>query len=178
MAARIHDSVLQTLALIQRRAADPQEVQSLARQQEHDLRSWLYAPADGDLGDSLAAAMTAVGRAVEDRYQVKVEVVTVGDRALDERHQALVHASREALVNAAKFSGVSEIAVYAEADPAQTAVYVRDRGAGFDPRTVDGDRRGITDSIVGRMERNGGIAVVRSAPGRGTEIELTMARDE
>jgi signal transduction histidine kinase len=170
LAARIHDSVLQTLALIQRRADDPQQVQSLARQQEHDLRSWLFAPSAGDLGDSLAAAVGATGREVEDRYQVKVDVVTVGDCELDERLGALVDASREALVNAAKFSGVSDIAVYLEVDPTQSAVYVRDRGAGFDPADVDADRRGIADSIVGRMERYGGTAVVRSAPGRGTPV--------
>ena len=177
LSARIHDSVLQTLALIQRRADDPQEVQTLARQQEHDLRSWLFAPSGGDLGDSLATAVTAVGREVEDRYRVKVDVVTVGDCELDDRLGALVHASREALVNAAKFSGVSDISVYVEVDPTQTAVYVRDRGAGFDVDGVDGNRRGITDSIVGRMERHGGSAVIRSEPGRGTEVELAMSRE-
>ncbi len=176
LAAHLHDSVLQTLALIQRRAGHPGEVVSLARQQERQLRSWLYEDVAPTAGDTLAAAVAALAQDIEALYRVRVDVVTVGDCPLDERIAAVVHAAREALTNAAKWSGADEISLYAEADDAQATVFVRDRGSGFDPAAVDGTRRGIADSIVGRMDRYGGAAEIRSSPGGGTEVELTMVR--
>ncbi len=173
MAAHLHDSVLQTLALIQRRAADAGEVTTLARRQERELRSWLYGERAA-AAESLAAAVAVVAAEVEESYPITVDVVTVGDRSLDDRGAALVAATREALINAAKWSGATEVSVYAEAGAGGLAVFVRDRGAGFDPAGVDGSRRGIADSIVGRMERHGGSAAIRSAPGQGTEVEMRM----
>ncbi len=177
MAAHIHDSVLQTLALIQRRAGDPQEVAALARQQERQLRDWLYTDPAAVASDSLAAAVAALGTEIEARFPVRVDVVTVGDAVLGERLIAVVHAAREALTNAAKFSGAGDVAVYAEVADRRVSVFVRDRGAGFEPAAVGAGRRGIADSIVGRMERHGGKAEIRSAPGHGTEVELTMDRE-
>ena len=174
MAAHLHDSVLQTLALIQRRATSPQETISLARRQERELRAWLYGERIGAGADSLGAALEAVAGAVEADHAVTVEVITAGDCELDERVAAVVDATREAVVNAAKHAGVTEISVFAEVEPEQVTVFVRDRGCGFDPVVVDGDRRGITESSVGRMQRHGGTATVTSAPGEGTEVVLEL----
>ncbi len=172
LAARLHDSVLQTLALIQRRAGDPPEVSSLARRQERELRALLFGDerAVGWLGQALHSRAAEI----EDRYRVKVDVVTVGDRPLDERLAALVAAAREAMTNAAKHAGVDQVSVYLEADDAAVSVFVRDRGVGFEPDRVGSDRRGIVDSIQARMERHGGRAAVVSRPGGGTEVELVM----
>ena len=179
VAAHLHDSVLQTLTLMQKRAEDPREVATLARRQERELRAWLF---DGDSrhsGDSLAGELEAAAAEVEDAHGVAIDVVTVGDRPLDERGRALVAAAREALTNAAKFAAdAGPIAVYAEMEPAGTQVFVRDRGGGFDPDAVPPDRRGVRESIVARMERHGGAAAIRSAPGSGTEVELTMASEQ
>lgn len=175
IAARIHDSVLQTLALVQRHAGDPARVSALARRQERELRRWLYG---GGFG-SAATLVDALGEAatdVEELHGVRVEVATAGDAELDDSAAQLVLAAREALTNAAKFSGVDEISVYAEASDDEIAVFVRDRGAGFDPAAVAADRRGISESIEGRMARAGGRALVVSAPGTGTEVELTLPR--
>jgi signal transduction histidine kinase len=175
LAAHLHDSVLQTLALIQRQAGDPREVIRLARSQERDLREFLYgdvAPAD----ESLAAALRRVGADVEDDHRVPVEVVTVGDAPLDERMRALLAAAREAMVNAARHAGADSVDVYAEVNPASVTVFVRDRGRGFDLSAVPDDRMGVRHSIVGRMERHGGRATVRTAPGDGTEVRLEMDR--
>jgi signal transduction histidine kinase len=176
LAAHLHDSVLQTLALIQRRADSPADVQRLARSQERELRTWLYARRE-DLGDSstLAGAMEAAAAEVEERHGVPVEVVTVGDRGLDDRFDSLVRAAREAMVNAAKFAGVERIDVFLEIDDDEVSVFVRDTGRGFDPGAIPDDRRGIAESIRGRMERHGGTATIRSAPGEGTEVELVMS---
>ncbi len=175
LAAHVHDSVLQTLTLMQKRAGDPREVAALARRQERELRAWLF---DGDRrrdGASLAAALEAVAAEVEDAHGVAIDVVTVGDRPLDGPAEALVAATREALTNAAKFAAdASPIAVYAEMDGDRAQVFVRDRGEGFEPEAVPADRRGLRESIVGRMERNGGTATVRSSPGEGTEVELVI----
>lgn len=177
VAAHLHDSVLQTLALVQKRASDPREVAALARRQERELRAWLFDDA-ADRGDSLAAALRAAAAEVEDAHGVAIDVVTVGDAPLDERAVALVAATREALTNAAKFAAdAGAIAVYAEMEPGRVQVFVRDRGAGFDPAAVPADRRGVRESIIARMERHGGTAAIRSGPDRGTEIELTMAGD-
>jgi signal transduction histidine kinase len=175
VAAHLHDSVLQTLALMQKRVDDPREVAALARRQERELRAWLNGRrASGDA--TVALALEAVAAEVEEAHGVPVEVVAVGDAPLDERAQALVAAAREALVNAAKFAPDGPVALYAEVDPERIEVFVRDRGPGFDPAAVPDDRRGVRESIVGRMERNGGRAVVHTAPGAGTEVELVMRR--
>jgi signal transduction histidine kinase len=164
MAARVHDSVLQTLTLIQK---DPDDARRLARRQERELRAWLYpATASGTLADAVDAAAAEI----EELHGVRVEVVHTGDAPLDERTQALVLAAREAMANAARHSGAEEISVFVE----PTAVYVRDRGRGFDPAAVAPDRRGLSESIRGRMERVDGTANVTSSPGEGTEVELQL----
>ena len=174
LAAHLHDSVLQTLALVQRRADDPRAVAALARRQERELRAWLSGAPERSRRDSVAAAVEAVAAAVEEAHGVAIDVVTVGDARLDARGEAVVAAAREALVNAAKFAGDAAIAVYAEADDGRIRVFVRDRGPGFDAAAVPVERRGVRDSIVGRMERHGGRATVTTAPGAGTEVELVM----
>jgi signal transduction histidine kinase len=175
LAAHLHDSVLQTLTLMQKRADDPREVAALARRQERELRAWLFDGSAADRGDSLAAAIEAAAAEVEDAHATAIDVVAVGDRPLDERGAALVAATREALTNAAKFAAdAGPVAVYAEMGPDGAQVFVRDRGAGFDPAAVPADRRGVRESIIGRMERHGGTATVNSSPGAGTEIELAM----
>jgi signal transduction histidine kinase len=178
MASRVHDSVLQTLALIQRSADDPQTVVQLARAQERELRSWLFegrAPGDTEV-TSFAEGIKEIQRDVEARHGVPVEVVTVGDCPLDEHLSALLAAAREATVNAAKWSGASVISLFAEVEPDKVAVAVRDRGAGFDPDSVPDDRKGVAESIRGRMLRHGGEATVQSTLGEGTKVTLTMAR--
>jgi signal transduction histidine kinase len=173
VAAHLHDSVLQTLALMQKRVDDPREVAALARRQERELRAWLNGRrAAGDV--TVALALESAAAEVEEAHGVPIEVVAVGDAPLDERAEALVAAAREAMVNAAKFAG--PVALYAEVEPERIEVFVRDRGPGFDPAAVPDDRRGVSESIVGRMERHGGRAVVHTAPGEGTEIELVMTR--
>jgi signal transduction histidine kinase/phage shock protein PspC (stress-responsive transcriptional regulator) len=173
VAAHLHDSVLQTLALIQKQAHDPRMVATLARAQERDLRSWLYDD-PGRTEDTLAGALRAAAAQVEDGHGVPVQVVTVGDRALDDDVQALAMASREAMVNAAKHSGAASVDVFAEATPEGVEVFVRDRGRGFDPVQVPLDRLGVRGSIVDRMHRHGGEADVRSVPGEGTEVRLRL----
>ena len=173
VAAHLHDSVLQTLALIQKHADDGRTVATLARAQERDLRAWLY----GDPGHpetSLAAALKAAAAEVEDAHGVPVEVVTVGDTAVTEQLRPVVLATREAMVNAAKHSGADKVDVFAECAGRRTEVFVRDRGRGFDPDVVAADRLGVRNSIVDRMRRHGGTAVVRSTPGEGTEVRLSI----
>jgi signal transduction histidine kinase len=176
IAAHMHDSVLQTLALIQRRAEDPQAVVQLARAQERELRSWLFegrAPGDTDV-TTFAQGVRQIQRDVEALHGVPIEVVTVADCPLDEHLNALLMAAREATVNAAKWSGAAVISVYAEVEPDRVNVTVRDRGKGFDPGAVPGDRKGVAESIHGRMSRHGGEATVQSAPGEGTKVTLAM----
>ena len=175
MAAHIHDSVLQTLTLIQRNAHDPREVLRLARSQERELRAWLYQPKPGD-DTMLAAAVRRIAAEEEDTHGVKIEVVCVGDCELDERLVAMLHAARQAMVNAAKHSGAPVISVYAEVEPEEVTVFIRDRGKGFVLDEIPEDRMGIRQSIIGRMERNGGSAKIKTAPGEGTEVVLTMKR--
>jgi phage shock protein PspC (stress-responsive transcriptional regulator) len=175
VAAHLHDSVLQTLALMQKRVDDPREVAALARRQERELRAWLNGRhGSGEL--TVAGSLEAVAAEVEEAHGVPVEVVAVGDAPLDARAEALVAAAREALVNAAKFAPDGPVALYAEVAPERIEVFVRDRGPGFDPARVPADRRGVRESIVGRMERHGGRAVLHTAPGEGTEVELVMTR--
>lgn len=180
MAAHLHDSVLQTLALIQRSAADPHQVQRLARAQERQLRSWLFDATPGQrdgLGPaSVSGALLSLQQEVETDHGVRVELVTVGDAPLDEASKALLAAAREAAVNSAKWSGADVVSIYAEVEPAALSVFVRDRGRGFDPAAVAPDRKGISESIHARVRRCGGTSSVRSSPGQGTEVALKMER--
>jgi signal transduction histidine kinase/phage shock protein PspC (stress-responsive transcriptional regulator) len=179
MASRVHDSVLQTLALIQLRATDPQQVIQLARAQERELRSWLFdghAPGSMASETTFAAGVRRIQSEVEAQHGVTVVVVTVGDCPIDDDVQALLGAAREATVNAAKWSGATVISIYAEVEPEAVSLYVRDRGRGFDPSTVPADRKGLSESVHARMVRRGGSADVRSLPGEGTEIRLSMPR--
>jgi signal transduction histidine kinase len=191
VAAHVHDSVLHTLTLIQRNAEKPREVARLARAQERELRAWLYRSAerperpdkaaeeDAEPAATLADAVRATAAEVEDHHGVPIEVVCVGDCPLDEPLGAQLQAAREAMVNAAKYGGEGgPVRVFAEVEGRTVFVSVRDRGPGFDPETVPADRMGVRESIIGRMRRNGGRARVRSAPGEGTEVELTMERAE
>jgi signal transduction histidine kinase len=173
LAARVHDSVLQTLALIQREE-DPRRVATLARRQERELRGWLYPDAGRIEGEALSGALEAAAAEVEELHGVRVEVVRTGDRPLDDRLRALVLAAREAMANAARHSGADEVAVFADATDGEVAVFVRDRGAGFDVAAISPDRQGIAESIRGRMERVGGSATVIAAPGEGVEVELRL----
>jgi signal transduction histidine kinase len=180
MAARVHDSVLQTLALIQRRADQPQQVIQLARAQERELRSWLFdgrAPGSIDGEDiTFAAGVRQIQHEVEAQHGIAVEAVTVGDCALDDDLAALLAAAKEATVNAAKWSGAGVVALFAEVEPTEVSLYVRDRGKGFDLEAVPGDRKGLAQSVQARMARHGGSAAIRSTPGEGTEVSLTMPR--
>ncbi len=185
IAAHLHDSVLQTLALIQQQPDSSREVRRLARGQERELRTWLYGPQgygrahrDITAPAQLSDALSAAAGEVEDTYAVSVQTVMVGDCPADEAMAPLVQAGREAIVNAAKHAGVAEISVYAEVEPAEVTVFVRDRGAGFDPDAVGDDRHGLADSIRGRMERHGGTVRLRSTPGEGTEVQLAMPRPQ
>ena len=181
MAARVHDSVLQTLALIQKSSGNPQRVVQLARTQERELRSWLFdGRRPGSFGEeeasTLAAGVQLIEHEVETTHGVAVEAVTVGDCPLAEELQALLAAGKEGAVNAAKWSGAPVVSLFAEVEPDKVTLFVRDRGQGFDPTGVPADRQGIAESIRARMARHGGTAAVRSAPGTGTEVELTMPR--
>ncbi len=175
IAAHLHDSVLQTLALIQRRSDDPVQVARLARAQERDLRAWLYGSGPADAG-TLAAQVKAAAAEIEDLHGVSIDVVVVGDRDADERTVALVAALREAMANAVRHAGTS-VQVYVECGPDAVEAFVRDRGPGFELDAVPSDRLGVRESIVGRTERHGGTAVVLSEPGEGTEVRLTMPFD-
>jgi signal transduction histidine kinase len=180
MAAHVHDSTLQTLALIQRASDDPQQVVRLARAQERELRAWLFeGRPPGAIGEDASMLAEGVGllqRQVEADHGIAVQVVMVGDCELDEALRALLDAAREATVNAAKWSGEDQVSVYAEVEADTVMLYVRDRGRGFEPDDVPEDRQGIAQSIRARMARFGGSAVVRSAPGEGAEVQLCMPR--
>jgi signal transduction histidine kinase/phage shock protein PspC (stress-responsive transcriptional regulator) len=176
VAARVHDSVLQTLALIQRRSDDPAAVIALARAQERELRSWLFegrAPGSA-VSSTLAGGIREIQQDAEGRHGVPVEVVTVGDCPLSPDVEALLAAAREAVVNAAKWSGAPVISVFAEVCAERVEIVVRDRGKGFDPAAVPADRKGLAESVHGRMARHGGTAAVQTAPGEGTKVTLTI----
>lgn len=175
VAAHLHDSVLQTLALIQKNATDGPLVARLARAQERDLRSWLYAGESRD-ESTVASALRGIGAAVEDDHGVTVDVVTVGDCPLTEDLRPLVNALREASTNAAKHAGTGRVDVFAEITDDHVEAFVRDRGAGFDLAAIPEDRFGVRNSIIDRMERHGGQARVRSEPGTGTEVRLWLPR--
>jgi len=176
IAAHLHDSVLQTLALIQRNANQPREVARLARSQERELRTKLYGA--GVPNGQFGAALHAAAAEVEDTYAVTVDVVVVGDHPMNGRLDALVAASREALVNAAKHAQVTSVSVYAELASDTASVFVRDRGVGFDPARIEESRQGIRGSIVGRLQRQRGTATIRSSPGQGTEVQLRVELDD
>jgi len=177
LAAHLHDSVLQTLTLMQKRADDPREVAALARRQERELRDWLAADGRRREVTSFASALRSAAEAVEDDHRVAIEIVTVGDCELEPRVDAVLGAAREAFTNAAKHAAEpGPIRVYVEVKADSIEVFVRDRGPGFDLAAVPADRRGVRESIVGRMERAGGGAEVRAIPGGGTEIALRIAR--
>jgi signal transduction histidine kinase/phage shock protein PspC (stress-responsive transcriptional regulator) len=175
MAAHLHDSVLQTLALIQR-TEDPNEMVALARGQERELRTWLYGKTKPGGDGSLSAALDAVAVEIERAHRTRIEIVMVGDCPLDDGVRALVHACREAFVNAAHHSGARGVSAYVEVEDDQVTAYVRDQGVGFSRDAVPNDRHGIAESIEGRMERNGGVAVIDSAIGHGTEVRLRIPR--
>ena len=174
IASRLHDSVLQTLALIQKQAGDSEEVARLARAQERELRAWLFDDSVPNHTTTFAALQKAAGE-VEDAYGIVIQPVTVGeDVAFDERTEAVVLAAREAMVNAAKHAGVDTIDVYAEHLAGRLEVFVRDRGTGFDPDAIPADRHGLRDSIVGRVRRVGGEVRVVSSIGNGSEVEIAL----
>jgi signal transduction histidine kinase len=172
LAGRVHDSMLQTLTLIQRRADDPDEVLRLVRRSERELRGWLYTAAAAQ--ESLRAAVLAMSAEVEDEYPVTVDVVMVGEASVTPAVEALVRAAREAVLNAAKHSGDPRLSVYVESGAHQIAVFVRDRGRGFALETIPEDRYGVRESVVARMRRHGGDAEIRTSPGAGTEVRLTL----
>jgi signal transduction histidine kinase len=174
VAAHLHDSVLQTLAMIQR-APSTEEMTTLARAQERELRSWLYGRAQtGD--QDFRKSLDAMAARIEQGHRVAIETVVVGDAPVDERARALIDAAGEAATNAAKHSGVRAISIYAEVAGDAIDVYVRDEGKGFDVGEHAPDRRGISESIVGRMVRNGGSATISSTPQEGTEVHLSLPR--
>ena len=174
MAARIHDSVLQTLALIQRSATDHAEVRRIARSQEREIRSWLNGGVVIGDDNTLNEAINTAAQEVEKEYDVSIAVSTVGDAPMGERINAMVLAAREAMTNAARFAGVDNVYVLAESDPGRSRVVVRDKGRGFEPASIESDRRGVSESIIGRMRRMGGNATVRSTTGEGTEVTLEL----
>lgn len=175
VAARLHDSVLQTFAVIQHLDDASPRVQQLARSQERDLRAWLYAGEDAEGPETFAAAMRAAAREVEELHEgVAIDLVQPSDAPLTAGGQALVQAAREAMMNGARHSGTTQLSVLARVSAGELSIFIRDRGQGFDPRSVPGDRRGIRDSIVGRVRRAGGTATITSAPGEGTEVELVL----
>ncbi len=180
VAARVHDSVLQTLALIQRSAAEPDTVVQLARTQERELRSWLFEArrprSDDTDGATVAAAVEQIAHDVETAHGVPVDVVAVGDCPLDDDLSVMLAAGREAMVNAAKWSGAPSISVFTEVERKRVSLFVRDRGSGFDPDDTPADRQGIATSIRGRMDRIGGSVTIRSRAGEGSEVELSVAR--
>jgi len=176
MAAHLHDSVLQTLALIQRSADDPARMRALARSQERELRNWLYGGEGESASGRLRVELERICADVEHLHGVPVELVVVGDVETDPRVREALAAAREAIVNAARHSGAPRVDVFAEVGPEALELYVRDVGSGFDPAAAPPDRRGVRDSIVWRMERAGGSAAISSAAGGGTEVEIVLPR--
>ena len=176
MAAHLHDSVLQTLALIQR-SDDPARMAILARHQESELRDWLYGSSPLDGADLTSTALKAAAARVEEAHQVPVDVVTVGDHPFGRASTALVGAASEAMVNAAKHSGAGRVSLYFEAEPQELVVYVTDHGAGFDTTAERPGGKGIDNSITSRIERAGGSVDIVSEPGEGTEVVLRVPRE-
>lgn len=177
MAAHLHDSVLQTLALIQR-TDDPKRMMTLARHQERELRRWLYDRAPEAGTGSLSVLLQSTVDRIEADFDIPVELVIAGGDAAGERIAPLVAATGEAITNAAKHSGAQKVSVYAEVSQGAVDVWVADQGKGFDLESIDGDRRGLSHSIVARIERHGGTASITSDPGEGTEVHLHLATEE
>ena len=177
VAAHLHDSVLQTLALIQRAGDDPRRMATLARTQERELRAWLYGGRADPAEATLSAALDRIVTEVEADHPIEVEVVTVGDLAVDDDLAALLAATREALVNVGKHAGTDRADCYVEVETDRVTVFVRDRGVGFDPTAVDDDRHGLRQSVRDRLARHHGGATITSAPGEGTEVELWIERN-
>ncbi len=175
VAAHLHDSVLQTLALIQRSPDDPRRMVTLARSQERELRNWLYRNGSSEHSELEAAVQEAANR-VERDHDIPVEVIVVGNVAVDADVEALIGASREAMVNAAKHSGADIVSVYVEVDANSIEAWIADQGSGFDPAGNAGFGVGISGSIVGRMERHGGKATIESSSEDGTEVHLSLPR--
>jgi signal transduction histidine kinase/phage shock protein PspC (stress-responsive transcriptional regulator) len=175
VSAHLHDSVLQSLVLIQR-SDDPRRMANLARRQERELRSWLYGDAPIGEPTTLHTAIEALTAEIENDHDTRIEAVIVGDQPLDDEARTLVAAMREAIVNAVQHAGVDRVDVFVEADDAELTGFVRDTGAGFDTAAIRSGRRGISDSIVGRVERAGGTATIASQTGVGTEVELRIPR--
>jgi signal transduction histidine kinase/phage shock protein PspC (stress-responsive transcriptional regulator) len=173
VAAHLHDSVLQTLALIQR-TDDPKKMVTLARSQERDLRAWLFDEAASNT-ETLRGSLQQAATRVEEAHDVPVSVVVVGDSSLpSDKQAALVGAATEAMLNAAKHSGAGKVSVFAEASNGNVEVFVTDQGKGFDLDSVNADRRGVAESIRGRMVRHGGFVTIESSVESGTEVHLTM----
>jgi len=177
MAAHLHDSVLQTLALIQRDSAATPDIRGLARHQERELRSWLFpeqgeAPRTGGFREALVGVCSEI----EDLGKAQIETVVVGDTGADVG--PIVRAAREAILNASKHSGADLVSVYGEVSDGAALVFVKDRGVGFDPVAIPESRQGIRESIVNRMQRNGGSAEILSSPGEGTEVRLRLPVEE
>lgn len=173
MAAHLHDSVLQTLALIQR-SDDPQRMAILARHQESELRDWLFGTAPLDGIDRVSSAMKQAAERIEEDFGVPIDVVTVGDCPVDERTRALVAAASEAMVNAAKHSGADRVSLFLEVEDHSVVVFVTDQGKGFDTDSIPRHRKGIVESILTRMEKAGGRAAVESVLEEGTEVMLGL----
>lgn len=177
VAAHLHDSVLQTLTLIQNRASEPHLVASLAHQQERELRRWLYGHRDLPAQtETLRSALEDIAADIERQYLIVIECIVVGDMVMDPPAHAAIAATREALINAGKFAGTPLVSLYAEVNRTEVEIYVRDRGQGFEPALVPSDRRGLRDSVEGRIHRIGGTVTVRSSVGSGTEIHLRIPR--
>ncbi|WP_418907109.1 PspC domain-containing protein [Glutamicibacter endophyticus] len=174
-AAHLHDSVLQTLAVIQKRSDDPAAVRTLARVQERELRQWLYGDPEQSPED-LGTAITEEARTIEQLMLRDIEVITVGHAQGIAAQQALVAASGEAMMNAAKHT-TGKISVFVECTPSHVEIFVRDRGSGFDVQSIAADRHGVRESIIGRIERAGGTVTIRSSS-EGTEVQLRMPREE
>lgn len=173
VAAHLHDSVLQTLALIQR-SDDPQRMAMLARHQEAELRDWLYGTVPLEGIDLVSTALKQAASKVEEDFQIPIDLVTVGDHPVDERGRTLIAAATEAMVNAAKHSGAERMSLFLEVEGDRLEVFITDQGKGFDPDAIAEDRRGIAESIRARMERIGGTVSIESEPGEGTEVMLGL----
>lgn len=177
VAAHLHDSVLQTLALIQR-TTEPRDMAMLARVQERELRDWMYGGSRAADDSLLSTAMNQAAAELERTHRVAVDVVTAGECRMDDPVRALVLAAREAMINAATHSGAERISVFVETSDGEVSAFIRDQGSGFDPSSVPVHRRGIADSIQGRMARYGGSTEVVAAPGLGTEVRLRVSKSE
>jgi signal transduction histidine kinase len=179
MVAHLHDSVLQTLTLIERAAANESDVVRLARNQERELRQWLFSPETvTNASTSFVGLVGAIEHDVENDYGVRVELVTVGDCVPDDRVATLVAAAREAAINAAKWSEATSVSIFTEVEPTTISIFVRDRGVGFDLDAIPGDRQGVALSIRQRMTQLGGEAIINTEIGSGTEVQLVMPRSQ